>query len=63
VDIEGGALLKGTRCRSHGDHRVAMSLAVAGLAAEGETVIEDPAMVATSFPGFTATLERLVTPR
>lgn len=63
ADIEGGAPLKGARCRSHGDHRVAMSLAVAGLAAEGETVIEDSAMVATSYPGFAATLERLIAPR
>ncbi|MDP3939490.1 MAG: 3-phosphoshikimate 1-carboxyvinyltransferase [Deltaproteobacteria bacterium] len=63
VDIEGGGPLAGARCRSHGDHRVAMSLAVAALAAEGETVIEDSAMVATSYPGFAATLERLIAPR
>ena len=63
ADIEGGAPLKGGRCRSHGDHRVAMSLAVAALAAEGETVIEDSAMVATSFPGFARTLEQLIQPR
>jgi 3-phosphoshikimate 1-carboxyvinyltransferase len=56
VDIEGGATLKGAHCSSHGDHRVAMSLAVAGLAAEGETVIEDTSIVATSFPGFTEAL-------
>jgi 3-phosphoshikimate 1-carboxyvinyltransferase len=63
ADIEGGAPLKGARCRSHGDHRVAMSLAVAALAAEGETVIEDSAMVATSYPGFAGALEGLITPR
>jgi 3-phosphoshikimate 1-carboxyvinyltransferase len=56
VDIEGGATLKGAHCSSHGDHRVAMSLAVAGLVAEGETVIEDASTVATSFPGFTEAL-------
>jgi 3-phosphoshikimate 1-carboxyvinyltransferase len=50
--IEGGPPLAGTSCRSHGDHRVAMALAVAGCALNGETVIEDTACVATSFPGF-----------
>ncbi|MFQ5458059.1 MAG: 3-phosphoshikimate 1-carboxyvinyltransferase, partial [Myxococcota bacterium] len=63
VDIAGGSKLRGARCRSHGDHRVAMSLAVAALAAEGETVIEDSAMVATSYPGFAETLESLTHPR
>ena len=62
VDIEGGHALRGAPCRSHGDHRVAMSLAIAGLAAEGETVIEDAAMVATSYPGFAETLERVTRP-
>ena len=62
VDIEGGHGLRGAGCRSHGDHRVAMSLAVAGLAAEGETVIEDAAMVATSYPGFAKTIENVTRP-
>lgn len=62
VDIEGGHGLRGARCRSHGDHRVAMSLAIAGLAAEGETVIEDAAMVATSYPGFAETIENVTRP-
>lgn len=50
--IEGGLPLAGASCESHGDHRVAMALAVAGCALSGETVIEDTACVATSFPGF-----------
>ncbi|MBM3133654.1 MAG: 3-phosphoshikimate 1-carboxyvinyltransferase, partial [Chloroflexi bacterium] len=37
--IHGVPKLKGTRCDSHGDHRLAMALAVAGLIAEGETII------------------------
>lgn len=37
---------------SHGDHRIAMSFAVAGQVARGEVRIEDVATVATSFPGF-----------
>ncbi|MBX6394338.1 MAG: 3-phosphoshikimate 1-carboxyvinyltransferase, partial [Alicyclobacillaceae bacterium] len=38
--IEGGGKLRGARCHSHGDHRIAMAMAVAGLAAQGETVVE-----------------------
>jgi len=50
--IDGPTALKGAVVKSYGDHRLAMSLAVAALAAEGETVIEDVACVATSFPTF-----------
>jgi len=39
---------------SHGDHRIAMSFAVAAQRAAGEVRIEDVANVATSFPGFDA---------
>jgi len=49
--IEGGTL-RGGRIDSHGDHRVAMSFAVAALAASDEIRILDCANVATSFPGF-----------
>lgn len=49
--ITGGALRAGT-VRGHGDHRVAMSFAVAGLIAEGDVRIEDCRNVSTSFPGF-----------
>ncbi len=51
-EITGNAKLRGTECVSHGDHRIAMSLSVAGLAAHGETVVRGTAPVATSFPGF-----------
>lgn len=50
--VHGGSPLAGARVRSHDDHRVAMSLAVAGLFAAGETVIEDAECVDVSFPGF-----------
>jgi len=63
MDIEGGAALTGARCGSHGDHRVAMALAVAALGARGETVIEGAGMVATSFPGFRETLGKVIVPR
>jgi 3-phosphoshikimate 1-carboxyvinyltransferase len=57
--IEGGGSLSGASCRSHGDHRVAMALAVAGSALSGETIVEDTACVRTSFPGFWETLRTL----
>jgi len=52
LEIEGGHPLRGAACASHGDHRVAMSLAIAGGAIPGETRIADTACVATSFPEF-----------
>jgi 3-phosphoshikimate 1-carboxyvinyltransferase len=51
--IEGGALRGGT-VHARGDHRIAMSFAIAGQLSEGEVRIEDCANVATSFPGFVA---------
>ena len=49
--IEGGTLHAG-RIDSHGDHRIAMSLAIAGQLASGDVEILDCANVDTSFPGF-----------
>jgi 3-phosphoshikimate 1-carboxyvinyltransferase len=51
--ISGGAFGPGT-VESHGDHRVAMSFAVAGLLASDGVRIQDCRNVATSFPGFMA---------
>jgi 3-phosphoshikimate 1-carboxyvinyltransferase len=50
--LRGGGRLSGAAVRSHGDHRIAMALAIAGLLAEGETSLEDASCVAVSFPGF-----------
>ena len=47
-----GEVFRGGRIDSHGDHRIAMSFAVASLQAAGEILIDDVANVATSFPGF-----------
>jgi 3-phosphoshikimate 1-carboxyvinyltransferase len=47
-----GGTLHGGEVDSHGDHRVAMSFAVAGLRAQAPVHIRDCANVATSFPGF-----------
>ncbi len=52
LEIEGGGDLRGAAAASHGDHRVAMALAVAGGAIPGETRIRDTGCVATSFPEF-----------
>lgn len=61
VRIAGGAPLTGAVCQSHGDHRVAMATAVAGLIARGETRVEDTDCVATSFPDFDKKLSGLLT--
>jgi 3-phosphoshikimate 1-carboxyvinyltransferase len=50
--VEGGAPLRGAAVMARGDHRIAMALAVAALAAEGETEIEDGDCVGVSFPEF-----------
>jgi 3-phosphoshikimate 1-carboxyvinyltransferase len=52
MEITGRDSLNGALCDSHGDHRIAMSVAVAGLAARGETVVRDTGWIETSFPGF-----------
>jgi 3-phosphoshikimate 1-carboxyvinyltransferase len=49
---QGQPVFRSGRIDSHGDHRVAMSFAVASLRASGELAIDDVANVATSFPGF-----------
>jgi 3-phosphoshikimate 1-carboxyvinyltransferase len=63
IIIEGGRPFRAARVDSHGDHRVAMSLAVAGLAAtEGDEDgmhIGDTACIDTSFPGFVGLLESI----
>ena len=59
--IHGGRPLHGARLHSYGDHRIAMAFAVAGMFAEGETVIEDCECIETSYPGFSETLEQIVT--
>jgi 3-phosphoshikimate 1-carboxyvinyltransferase len=53
IRIRGGQLRAG-RVDSLGDHRIAMSFAIAALRAEGEVLIDDCSNVDTSFPGFVA---------
>lgn len=57
--IEGGSHLTGARIQSYLDHRIAMAFAVAGLAARGETFIEDSQCVDVSYPEFFQTLDQL----
>ncbi|HET6795332.1 MAG TPA: 3-phosphoshikimate 1-carboxyvinyltransferase, partial [Acidimicrobiales bacterium] len=59
LTVHGGGPLSGARVRSHGDHRVAMAMAVAGLAAKGATTVDGWEAVATSYPGFESDLESL----
>lgn len=59
MEITGRERLTGGVCESHGDHRIAMSLAVAGLAASGKTKVRDCSWIETSFPGFSEMLGRV----
>ncbi len=54
--IHGGGGLKGGSATSHGDHRIAMTLGIAGLASAGETVVEGAEAAAISYPDFWDTL-------
>lgn len=59
--IYGRGHLFGAEVSSHFDHRISMSLAVAGLVAEGETIIHGADVADISYPGFWAELEKLAT--
>ncbi len=58
--VNGPKKLKGAICNSYNDHRIAMSLAVAALLAEGKTVIKNSECIDISFPGFVKTLQKLI---
>ncbi|HEY2481697.1 MAG TPA: 3-phosphoshikimate 1-carboxyvinyltransferase, partial [Caulobacteraceae bacterium] len=49
----------GARVASAGDHRIAMSFLVLGLAARGPVKVDEAGMIATSFPGFGALMSSL----
>jgi 3-phosphoshikimate 1-carboxyvinyltransferase len=57
IEIHGGARLTGAVTRTHDDHRLAMTFAIAGLIAGGETVVDRPGSAAISYPGFFHELE------
>jgi 3-phosphoshikimate 1-carboxyvinyltransferase len=58
---ENGRLKAVAKAQSHGDHRVAMSLAIGGLTADRSMTISDTGCVETSFPNFEAALSELLT--
>ena len=55
--IEGGSRLTGAEVESYGDHRIAMSMAIAGLIAEGATTVGESEAVDVSYPTFWGELE------
>jgi 3-phosphoshikimate 1-carboxyvinyltransferase len=57
--IRGGRKLRGAMIDSRGDHRIAMAFAIAGLAAAGETIIDNEDCIPVSFPGFAKILRQL----
>ena len=58
---ENGRLKAAAKAHSHGDHRVAMSLAIGGLTADRGMAISDTDCVETSFPNFESKLAELLT--
>lgn len=59
LTIEGPTKLRGAHVHSFDDHRIAMSMAIAALVAEGQTTIEHSECVAISFPKFWDFLDEL----
>lgn len=57
--IHGGKALRGAQIHTYADHRIAMSFAVAGLIADGETVLDDESCVRISYPTFFQDLKAL----
>lgn len=59
MEIQGGCPLHSAEVESFGDHRIAMAFAILGLFADGTTTIQNTDCVATSYPGFYDTLQRI----
>ena len=59
LKIRGVGRLKGASIGSYGDHRMAMALAVAGLVARGETVLDGAESIAVSYPSFIKDMQKL----
>jgi 3-phosphoshikimate 1-carboxyvinyltransferase len=60
LEINGRGELRGARVASFGDHRIAMAFAVAGMFADGETIVQDVECVRESYPAFEKTLDEFV---
>ncbi|PZR73059.1 MAG: 3-phosphoshikimate 1-carboxyvinyltransferase [Chthoniobacterales bacterium] len=63
LEIHGRAQLRGARVASFGDHRIAMAFAIAGMFAEGETIVQDVECVRESYPGFEKALDEFANPK
>jgi len=59
MEISGTEMLQGCMAESFGDHRIAMSMLIAGLAAADSVTVSDTACIATSFPTFVQLLEQV----
>ena len=59
-DIEGTDRLKGAHIKTFGDHRIAMAFTVAGLLADGRTIIDDVECVNISYPNFLRDIDSVV---
>ncbi|MFA5889448.1 MAG: 3-phosphoshikimate 1-carboxyvinyltransferase [Actinomycetota bacterium] len=57
--VRGGTVPRGAAVNPRGDHRIAMAMAVLGLAAAGTTLVHDWGCVAVSYPGFEHALDRV----
>ncbi|QEP99976.1 3-phosphoshikimate 1-carboxyvinyltransferase [Thermosynechococcus sp. QKsg1] len=59
LDIQGGVPLQGTHVETYGDHRMAMSLAIAALNATGTSHIHNASAAAVSYPEFVTILQQI----
>jgi 3-phosphoshikimate 1-carboxyvinyltransferase len=59
IDGCDGPTAGGATVETHGDHRIAMSFLILGLAARRPVAVDEGGMIATSFPGFTALMASL----
>ncbi len=58
--IEGNQTLHGANIKTYMDHRIAMSFAIAGLIADGETTFDHPECIDISYPTFFKTLQNVI---
>jgi 3-phosphoshikimate 1-carboxyvinyltransferase len=63
LEIYGRAPLHGASVASFGDHRIAMAFGIAGLFADGETIVQDADCIRESYPRFETVLEEFTNPK
>ena len=63
LEIHGRGSLRGAKVASFGDHRIAMAFAIAGLFADGDTVVQDAQCVNESYPNFREALDEIMNPK